>query len=119
MREILGWIEKHSGTEDCSAGDQAAPKEGAIAKEPAIAAEQEEYRTYLCEYPYQCGLWSIEIPATSKEEAEERLRSLASGRVLGEIEAKIPYRLGWLVPVYMEWKRFQDWLKRGSDRSSH
>lgn len=53
-------------------------------------------RNYLCEYSYQGSRWSIEIAASSLEDAEARLRQLAGGKVLGVTQAVIPVEFGWV-----------------------
>lgn len=48
---------------------------------------------YLCDYQYEGETWCIEIPASSWEDAEARLKRLAYGRVVGEVKAVLPARL--------------------------
>jgi hypothetical protein len=42
------------------------------------------------DYNYQGERWCIELPADSWEDAQERLRRLAYGQVVGEVKAVIP-----------------------------
>lgn len=55
-----------------------------------------ESKTYLCEYRYQGCTWSFEIIAESYEDAQARIRSLAYGKVLGEVKGTVSYELGWV-----------------------
>jgi hypothetical protein len=66
-------------------------------------------KTYLYNYKYRGGRYSLEIPADSKEEADARMDAIQYGRVGydGELVAKIPatfYGTGPLV-------RFVTWLR--------
>lgn len=58
----------------------------------------------MCEYRYQGDTWCIELPAESWEDAEARLRRMAYGKVLGEIQATV--RLGWLERTIAGIRRF-------------
>lgn len=49
-----------------------------------------EYKNYLCEYPYAGSVWGFNISATSREDAEARLRAMPWAEVKGEIVARIP-----------------------------
>lgn len=61
-------------------------------------------KTYLCDYSYAGSRWSIEIAATSFEDAEARLRALSKGQVAGEVKAVIPVGRAWISRL---WK----WIK--------
>uniref|UniRef100_A0A832H5H6 Uncharacterized protein n=1 Tax=Oscillatoriales cyanobacterium SpSt-402 TaxID=2282168 RepID=A0A832H5H6_9CYAN len=61
---------------------------------------QGSFKTFICEYRFNNPRWGFEIKAASLEEAEQRLRSLSQGRVLGELKAVIPYQLGWLAKLW-------------------
>jgi hypothetical protein len=63
------------------------------------------YKIYLCDYQYDGYKWSIEIPATSFEDAEKRLKALRYGEVVGELKLSIP------IPIKQTWlKRLKKWL---------
>lgn len=62
---------------------------------------EEDFKTFICEYTFNGERWGLEIKATSLEEAEQRLRSLSQGRILGELAAKIPYQLGWFAKLWV------------------
>jgi hypothetical protein len=44
----------------------------------------------LCDYQYDGHNWSIEIPATSFEDAHNRLEALSKGKIAGELKLSIP-----------------------------
>jgi len=46
-------------------------------------------KKYLLEYAYRKERWVIEIDASSFQDAQHRLAVLSSGKVLGELKAKI------------------------------
>lgn len=50
----------------------------------------DDYRTYLCDYYYKGDKYSVDIPATSFEEAEERRRAIGRGEVVGELMMRVP-----------------------------
>ncbi|WP_374526006.1 hypothetical protein [Sphingopyxis sp.] len=53
-----------------------------------------EFKSYLVSYRHDGGEWNIELPATSIEDARQRLSQLHFGRVEGEVIARIPSSLG-------------------------
>ena len=58
------------------------------------------YNDFLFEYDTPDGVWSFSLPARDWEDAEEKLRGIRrSGRVIGEVKAKIPVRLGLIARV--------------------
>lgn len=59
-------------------------------------------KTFLCEYRHSGELWGIQIMASSREDAELRLKSISQGKILGEIKAVIPYKLGWIAKFVTE-----------------
>jgi len=65
------------------------------------AFNSNDYKQYLCEYIYGDGCWSVEIPARSSSEAQARLKAISHGKVLGEIHAVIPARLGWFARIWV------------------
>lgn len=63
------------------------------------------YKIYLCDYLYEGHKWSIEIPATSFEDARKRLIALRYGEVVGELKLSIP------IPIKQTWfSRLMKWL---------
>lgn len=50
---------------------------------------KEKYQEYACQYEYDDHKWCIEIHARSWTEAEQRLKAIADGEVLGPIGAVI------------------------------
>jgi hypothetical protein len=69
-------------------------------------AQERVHKYYLCDYWYQGKQWCIEIPASSWEDAQKRLRSLSQGKVVGKIEAVIPGKLGFLAKLIVWLKAF-------------
>jgi hypothetical protein len=66
-----------------------------------------EYKIYLCDYRYEGHKWSIEIPATSFEDARKRLNALRYGEVVGELKLSLP------IPVKKTLlNRFRKWVSR-------
>ena len=53
-----------------------------------------KFKQYMVSYRHDGANWTIEIPATSIEDAERRLSQLHFGRVDGEVIANIPANLG-------------------------
>ena len=49
-----------------------------------------DYKTYLCDYCYKGEQYSVEIAATSFEEAEDRRRAIARGELVGELIMSVP-----------------------------
>lgn len=74
-----------------------------------MKAETSECKIYLCDYQYKGHKWSIEIPASSFKDAEQRLnalRTLRNGEIVGELKLSIP------IPVRQSWlERFKNWMK--------
>lgn len=62
---------------------------------------EEDFKTFTCEYRFNGERWGFEIKAASLEEAEQRLRSLSQGQVLGELKAVIPHQLGWFAKLWV------------------
>lgn len=68
--------------------------------------DQREYKTYLCNYQYEGHKWSIDIVATSFEDAQKRLDALKYAEIVGELKLSIP------VPIGVAWlRRLQKYLK--------
>jgi hypothetical protein len=55
-----------------------------------VPANPSGEKEYLCEYSYLGKQKLIEIFAESRESAEIQLQCISRGKVLGEIEVKIP-----------------------------
>lgn len=50
-----------------------------------------EFKTFLLDYRFNGNTWSIDLPATSWEDADARLRAiLQTGHIEGELAARIP-----------------------------
>jgi hypothetical protein len=48
------------------------------------------YKTYLCDYLYEGEIWSIEIKAKSFDDAAARVIAIRKGKIIGEKKASIP-----------------------------
>ena len=48
------------------------------------------YKPYCCEFAFDGKKWEIDIHARSRGEAEEKLKAVSRGKVLGELECAIP-----------------------------
>jgi hypothetical protein len=66
-----------------------------------------KFATHLFSYRFGDARWSLEIQATSAEEAKERMKALAWATYDGELVANIP-----LAP--RRFVRFFDWLRRAA-----
>jgi hypothetical protein len=71
-----------------------------------VLVNSNQSKIYLCEYRYEGIQYSIEIPAKSYEDATARLKYLSQGRVLGEVKAIIPYRIGWIAQLSVKIRNF-------------
>jgi len=70
-----------------------------------------KFKNYMVSYRYDGAQWNIELPATSHEDAEQRLSQLHFGRVDGEIVANVPGSMG---PIAMLATRFRNLIWAGS-----
>ena len=70
-----------------------------------------ESKRYLVSYRYDGAQWNIELPAASREDAQQRLGQLHFGRVDGEIIANIPGSMG---PIAMLAARVRNLLSAES-----
>jgi len=52
--------------------------------------DSNSYKPYCCEFKFDEKRWDIDIHARSREEAEEKLKAVSSGKVLGELACEIP-----------------------------
>lgn len=50
----------------------------------------EEFKRYLYEYRHEGADWGIEIVASSRADAQARLKALAFARYQGEVKLKLP-----------------------------
>jgi hypothetical protein len=57
------------------------------------SSQDTSVRRYLFEYRFDGSEWGIEIPATSPDEARERLKALAWARYRGRVVANIPVEM--------------------------
>jgi hypothetical protein len=64
-----------------------------------------EYHEFICDYSFDGQMWSVHIHAKSFAEAEERLKKIAHGKIVGMSKVEIPYELGWLAKGFV-------WLKQ-------
>jgi len=64
----------------------------------------EQFETHLFEYRHDGALWSLEVKATSAEDARERLLLAANGRHLGTLQMKIPVELGVFAKLICWWQ---------------
>lgn len=48
------------------------------------------YKVYLCDYIYQGEKWSIEIQALSYKDAEDRMKVISKGEIIGKLVLRIP-----------------------------
>ena len=69
-----------------------------------VPANSSGEKTYLCDYSYEGTLWSVEIVASSFEDAEKRLQALSRGKVAGEVKVVIPLPTTWLTKVMTQVK---------------
>ncbi len=53
-----------------------------------------DYARYSIEYDYRGARWSVEVLATSWQDAEARLAAIAEGTVTGRITGSVPAD-GW------------------------
>lgn len=64
---------------------------------------EQKYRQYCCEYDHEGRPQAIEIYATSWEDAEQRLKAIGFGKVVGTLEGVYPVGMGWLVRLRCWW----------------
>lgn len=65
---------------------------------------KDDYKDFLCEYPFDGGEWGFTIKARSYEEAQARIKQMLWAHVKGEqmMVVQISPKTGWL-----------SWLTRG------
>lgn len=64
----------------------------------------EEFEIYLCDYRYEGKIYSVEICATSFEDAEARRRALSHGKIIGVLKMSIPVNESWYYAILRFWK---------------
>lgn len=53
---------------------------------------ERQYSNYLFEYHHDGAKWSLTIPATSREDAQERVRQIYHARLIGTDAMTVPVR---------------------------
>lgn len=61
--------------------------------------EPNEYKPFVCSYPYAGSRWSVTLYARSFEDAAARLSALQMGQVDGVLVTEIPVITGWVAKV--------------------
>jgi hypothetical protein len=49
----------------------------------------DNYKTFLCEYPFDGSIWCFEIKAASHADAEARMKQMPFAKVCGETLARV------------------------------
>ena len=65
-------------------------------------------RTYLFSYLYQAQEWSFEVPAYDEHDAKMRVSRMAYAKFDGELTAKVPAYVGWIMRPIV-WLRNRLW----------
>jgi hypothetical protein len=60
-----------------------------------------DYEKFICDYLFEGNLWSVHIYAKSFDEANQRIRKIADGKIIGISKAEIPYQLGWIAKSWV------------------
>jgi len=68
-----------------------------------------QMQTYLCSYWHDGRQWSLELKATSPQDAKERLAKMAWASVDGVMVAVVPVGLGWLSRGFI---RLMNWRQK-------
>jgi hypothetical protein len=55
-----------------------------------VTKMNDDYKPFLCEYPFDGMTWSFEIMARSQSDAEARVKAMPWASVKGELVARIP-----------------------------
>lgn len=69
--------------------------------------DNDKTKIYLCDYWYKGQQWSVEISAESWEEAQQRMRCVGQGKIVGELQVTLPCALGWAAKA---WVALRGWL---------
>ena len=64
----------------------------------------ERCETHLFEYYHDGATWSIEIKASSEQDALERLEQLQHARYLGVLQATLPVEVGIFARLLCWWQ---------------
>ena len=67
-------------------------------------ASDEEFDIYLCNYRYKGKVYSIDICATSFEDAEARRKALSNGKIIGILKMSIPVNQSLYFAILKFWK---------------
>lgn len=65
-----------------------------------------EYKVFLFKYFHDGSWWHIEIPATTMDDAQARIRKLPLAQPLGEMVAKLPASAGLFARCYCWLRNF-------------
>lgn len=60
-----------------------------------VFAVRQPVKRFVVEYQHEGDSWIVEFPADSYEDAEQRVRAIAYGTVLGELHGR-PVRSIWI-----------------------
>jgi len=66
----------------------------------------QSFSKYLFEYYHDGAQWSIVIPASSEEDAMERIRKMPYARLLGTLDTETPVRSGFSTRLNCWWRNF-------------
>jgi hypothetical protein len=69
-------------------------------------SQSPKYRTYLFEYFHEGSWWSVELPATSMDDAQARMNKMPLAKPVGELYANIPVRLGFAARAACVFRNF-------------
>ena len=59
---------------------------------------------YGIEYQHEGRGWIVDIHANSFKDAEQKMRAIGYGSVIGEVQGQVPVGLGWWVRLICWWK---------------
>jgi hypothetical protein len=60
-----------------------------------------DYQKFICDYSFEGHSWSVHVYAKSFEEANQRLKRISNGTIIGISIAEIPYQLGWVAKSWV------------------
>jgi hypothetical protein len=63
----------------------------------------EKLNTYLFEYHHDNATWSMEIKASSEQDAQERLERMQHAKYVGVLQMKLPVELGIFARLLCWW----------------
>ncbi|HEX8160657.1 MAG TPA: hypothetical protein VF538_02060 [Pyrinomonadaceae bacterium] len=64
----------------------------------------EKWKTYLFEYQHAGATWSMEVKASSEQDAKERLAKLQRADYVGVLQFKLPVELGIFARLLCWWQ---------------